>query len=679
MKLYFYLLTLPALLITLTLFSQSSKPGVSKEPAWITKRNIDYSNTSLDKEAQDGYIEMDFENQVYLAEQSEYFRRSKKILSQAGVQNGSEISVSFNPSFQQLIFHSIHILRSGAILDKLKLSNIKIVQQEKELDNFIYNGVLDAVLILDDVRKGDIIEYSYTIKGYNPIFKNKYADEYNMNFSVPLYEIYYKLVVPPGRKMNFKNDNQAPEPVLTTEHGQQVFEWNKKNIAPLPIQDYTPSWYDPNAKILVSEYTSWKEVNDWALELFPVKKELSSGVQNKIKEIETSCHTDAEKAQAALRFVQDDIRYMGIEMGVNSHRPADPSKVFAQRFGDCKEKSYLLSCMLRAMHIDASPVLINTVDKKNLENLLPSSRDFDHVTVRVKLDGVYYWYDPTIAFQRGDIKDLFYPDYQSGLVIADSTTALTSIAFRNNSYQHINEYFRVTDMKGNGTLTVTTTYKGADADRIRDDFNNSSIAELMTSYQKFYASYYEDIKADSITYTDNDSTGIFTSREYYSIPKFWMEEKDNRSIFSFSAFSINSTLRRVKEKQRHMPFSLVFPAKFRETLTIELPRTWTVTESDNQIKNTSYAYNYKFYCVDNIVHLDADYENLKDHVTVEEAPAYFKDIDLSQDFASFEISSGNDLATAKSTPAGNKSSSNFISFLVIGAIAIGVAWWNKRR
>jgi hypothetical protein len=70
------------------------------------------------------------------------------------------------------------------------------------------------------------------------------------------------------------------------------------------------------------------------------------------------------------------------------------------------------------------------------------------VTVRVKLDGVYYWYDPTIAFQRGDIKDLFYPDYQSGLVIADSTTALTSIAFRNNSYQHINEYFRVNRYEG---------------------------------------------------------------------------------------------------------------------------------------------------------------------------------------------------------------------------------------
>ena len=111
-------------------------------------------------------------------------------------------------------------------------------------------------------------------------------------------------------------------------------------------------------------------------------------MQKKIKEIETANSSDEEKTKAALQFVQDDIRYMGIEIGENSHKPADPSKVFAQRFGDCKEKSYLLCVMLRAMNIDASPVLINTVSKKSISELLPAPTDFDHLTVRVKLDNL---------------------------------------------------------------------------------------------------------------------------------------------------------------------------------------------------------------------------------------------------------------------------------------------------
>ncbi len=202
MKLYLYLfVTLTTFLFSTSVFSQSEKITVTKEPVWITKNTIDYSKKLLDKDAADGYIDISLEKQVYLAEQSEYIRRSKKIISQAGVQNGSEISVSFDPSYEQLTFHSIRIIRNGETLDRLQLSKIKTLHQEKELSSFIYNGLLDAVLIMDDVRQGDIIEYSYTVKGFNPIFKNKFASEFHLDYAVPVYEIYYKLIVPQQRKI----------------------------------------------------------------------------------------------------------------------------------------------------------------------------------------------------------------------------------------------------------------------------------------------------------------------------------------------------------------------------------------------------------------------------------------------------------------------------------------------
>ncbi len=175
------------LLIDDCLFSQQSRPVIAKEPSWITVNKIDYYKTDLDKSASDGYMDISFEKQVLLADQSRYYRSSRKIISGAGVQNGSEISVSYDPSYEQLIFHSIRILRSNETINKLQLSKFKIVHQEQELTNFIYNGLLNAVLILEDVRQGDIIEYSYTIKGFNPIFKNKYSDTYGMNFGVPLF------------------------------------------------------------------------------------------------------------------------------------------------------------------------------------------------------------------------------------------------------------------------------------------------------------------------------------------------------------------------------------------------------------------------------------------------------------------------------------------------------------
>jgi transglutaminase-like putative cysteine protease len=677
MKQYCFLFIFQLLVLNGLLFSQQSRPVVSKEPSWISINKVDYSQTSLDKDAKDGYINISLEKQISLAEKSRYTRSSRKIISQAGVQNGSEISVSYDPSYEQLIFHSIRIIRKDETINKLDLSKIKVVHQEEDMTDFIYNGQLDAILILEDVRQGDIIEYSYTLKGFNPIFKNKYSDSYSMNFGVPIYQVYYKLAVPAGRKINIKYLNQQPVATVSAVGGQQVYEWRSNNIPSVVLQDFMPSWYDPYSQVLVSEFNSWKEVNNWAMELFPAKKTLSAPLQKKIGEIEKDYTNDADRTKAALQFVQDDIRYMGIEMGENSHKPADPSKIFAQRFGDCKEKSYLLCCMLNAMNIDACPVLINTVSKKNINALLPAPTNFDHVTVRIKLDSQFYWFDPTISYQRGDIKNIFYPDYQAGLVIDAATDTLNAIEFRNISSVHVKEYFKVSAMSGGGTLVVTSTFQGSEADDLRNAFNSETISEKMTSYQKFYATYFEDIKADSLTFTDDDSTGIFTTKEYYSIPNFWTLEKSGMKKFSFSAFTINSVIYKPKEKERTMPFRLLYPAKYTEELVIDLPEDWKVTDSETHLKNSNFTLNSRFYCLLNQVYLTTEYESLKDHTTLEESAKYFKDLKEYDDAADFEISSGDDTLLKKD--GGNSAVNILTAVVLIGALFAAVAWWSKKH
>ncbi|MEO7524575.1 MAG: DUF3857 domain-containing transglutaminase family protein [Ferruginibacter sp.] len=674
----FFLFILEILFGPGLLFAQPGKVSISTEPGWVTKNNYDFSKTSLDKEAIDGYIDIAIDKQVYLSDQTEYIKRSIRIISQAGVQNGSQVSVSFDPAYQQLSFHSIHIIRKGAILERLRLADIKTVHQEKELNNFIYNGALDAVLIVDDVRQGDILEYSYSRKGFNPIFKNKFTTTFNLQFSFPVYELYFKLIVPAGRKINIKNLNETLQPVFSTYNGQQVYVWQKTNSRALTLQDDTPSWFDPYAQVLISEYNNWKEVNEWALELFPAKKILSADVQQKIAEIKEQCKSDEERTQAALMFVQDDIRYMGIEMGQNSHKPADPSKIFSQRFGDCKEKSYLLCCMLRAMNIEASPVLINTTVKKSILEWLPAPTDFDHVTVRAKLNDVYYWFDPTIAYQRGDIKNLYFPDYQAGLVVSEDIDALTTITHRNVSSVKVKEYFKVASMAGGGTLFVTTIYQGDPAGNVRNDFNEQSIKELMTTYQKFYARYYENIKADSLDFEDDDRTGNFTVREYYSIPDFWTVDKGSINRFSFSAFVIDAILSRPKERDRTMPFSLSFPAKYNEEVIVELPKDWAVTDNDVHLKNSCFVFNSKLFCTNNKVHLQTNYESYKDHSTIDDSRAYFKDLAKYDLESSVELSSGKDDVAVKSS-SNSSSGKNILTGLLVAALIIGVVVYTQKK
>src|ERR1043166_10158210 len=103
MKLACVALSIFGLLCFYNLNAQNKKPRALPEPGWITKVAVDYNASSLDKEAEDGYIDLDYEKQVSLPAQCVYVRRSLRILSEAGVQNASEISISFDPSYQQLI------------------------------------------------------------------------------------------------------------------------------------------------------------------------------------------------------------------------------------------------------------------------------------------------------------------------------------------------------------------------------------------------------------------------------------------------------------------------------------------------------------------------------------------------------------------------------------------------
>jgi len=605
---------------------QNSKLRSSEEPSWITNNTIDYNNTKLEEDAEDGYMDLRFEKQVSLSQQSRFYKKTLKILSEAGVQNSSEISVNFDPAYEQLTFHVIRIIRDGKSLNKLQLSNFKIIQQEKELSKHMYDGSLTALLVLDDVRKGDIIEYSYSIRGFNPIFNNKYADVYDCRYGVPIANLFYKLMIPANRNVIIKNRQTTITPAISKVNNETMYEWKLTNIPALYVENKTPGWYDPFGSIIISEFQSWNEVSRWASALFPRDIKLSPELQAKINSIKKTCNDDETRVLSALRFVQDDIRYMAVETGINSHKPNNPNKIFVQRFGDCKDKSYLLTTMLYAMGIEAYPVLINTVDKKTVNEMLPSALAFDHCTVQVKVNGKTYWFDPTISFQRGSINDIAYPDYQTGLVVNESNTGLSSIPFHDSGLNDIKEIINVPDKFGTASLKVITRFTGSFADDARSNFNNNSLSEIKNKYKDFYAGYFDKITVDSLQYKNDDITGAFTTTEYYTIKNIWTNE-DGKDKISLSSYIIEGALSKPADKNRTMPFRLTYPAHFKEQVEINMPEDWPISNFNDRVSCASFNLTANGRSEGNKVILNYEYENLKDNVMPGETASFFSRYD----------------------------------------------------
>ena len=121
----------------------------------------------------------------------------------------------------------------------------------------------------------------------------------------------------------------------------------------------------------------------WGAQMFDVGTPGAGALRTWIERTVAKTGSGAELVLPASRFVQDDIRYLGIEVGMARRRPTAPDQVFEQRYGDCKDKTALLVAMLRLGGLAAYPALVSSTQGPDLDQWVPSPDAFDHAIVRV--------------------------------------------------------------------------------------------------------------------------------------------------------------------------------------------------------------------------------------------------------------------------------------------------------
>ncbi len=83
-------------------------------------------------------------------------------------------------------------------------------------------------------------------------------------------------------------------------------------------------------------------------------------MQQKVRALTAGLPDTLSKIRTLAAFAQRDVRYVAIEIGIGGHQPHAAPEVFANRYGDCKDKAMLLSAMLRDIGIESYYVLVHT-------------------------------------------------------------------------------------------------------------------------------------------------------------------------------------------------------------------------------------------------------------------------------------------------------------------------------
>jgi hypothetical protein len=131
-------------------------------------------------------------------------------------------------------------------------------------------------------------------------------------------------------------------------------------------------------------FLTWDQMAKWQTSLANGKRETTPDISNKVAEITAGKNTAQLKMEAIAQFIQKDIRYVAVEIGVGGWQPHAAGDIFTHRYGDCKDKVTLMSTMLKLTGIDSYYLFINT-ERGAIGPQTPPMRMFDHAILAIKL------------------------------------------------------------------------------------------------------------------------------------------------------------------------------------------------------------------------------------------------------------------------------------------------------
>jgi hypothetical protein len=613
------------------------------------------------------YLLSDRQVRVAASGVDDYHRVIWTAVSTAGVQGASEVAISFDPAYQQLVIHDVRLLRDGREMRRLAAGDVRLIHAERELSARIYQGRLTALVFLEDLRVGDTVDYAYTLEGQNPILGGRFSSELALSFGTPVHRMRYRILMPKGRPLRIKAQHTRLVPRIVELPQETSYLWEASDVPERAWEEGQPRWYDISPRVSVGEFGTWGVVADLLTALFEHQLHGGAEVERLATELRSTNPRPEARLRAATRFVQDEVRYLGIEMGPSSHEPHPPEQTLAQRYGDCKDKALLLVALLRRLGIDAAPALVNTRAGRSLDQAQPSPFAFNHAIVEVRLQKHTVWIDATASQQGGAPLTWPPPPFERALVLRRGTRGLVSIPplVLDRPETIVDESYELR-RDGSARLAVKTRYRGREADEMRGSLATEARADVAKRYLDYYSHSDSDIRsAGDLRFDDDREDNVVTVTEGYDLPTFWKD-----GIRDVWAWSVSDELRRPSTLQRKTPFALTHPVYVEHTISVRPAPAFDRQGCGGSAGGPLFAYESTCRVIGDRLLLTRRYRSLRDHVEPSEIDDYVAALDAADGVVRLRRRS----AGIRTGPSPSSSDEAWVGLALTSMVLAAFAW-----
>ena len=284
----------------------------------------------------------------------------------------NEISMPFDPLYERVFVNYLRVLdEKGEKIAEGELANYYVTNSTDEI---VMSQKKELRMPVPSLRPGCTVEYAVT---YETLGKPE-----RMQFQLR------KLASDIPTRLAFAGLRGKTEAVTTmTANGAETLPdtpgmrfFFAKNPDPLTTYSAMPpdisfvpcAWFGAAGRTWSDECGEFVKSVGTLLEPSPV-------AAARVKSLLGDTYTQDEAVKKISAFVRDSLTYQGLLFGVRAMVPNTCETILSNRYGDCKDHSYLLMQMLNAAGVKAHLALVDT--NRNVNTSMPDTFQFNHMIV----------------------------------------------------------------------------------------------------------------------------------------------------------------------------------------------------------------------------------------------------------------------------------------------------------
>jgi transglutaminase-like putative cysteine protease len=444
------------------------------------------------------------------------------------------------------------------------------------------------------------IEQTYTIK-YKGMLD--YPDNSILSPGVSTEHFLYSVEVPTNMGLRYKVLNYSANPVKEQLNEMTTYTWDLKNLKAVkreansgPTDRYFPVIRVAPNKFSLAGYagdmTSWKNFGQWSYDLIGKDNQLSEKSATIIRDLVKNAKSDDEKMRIIYRYLQRNMRYVSIQLGIGGFKPFSADFVQEKKYGDCKALSNYMQAALQTVGIKSYYAIINA-----RTNATPAMEDFpsspfNHVILCVPQKNDTIWLECTSSTADfGVLGD--FTENRKALLVTENGGVLVSTpgsrAAANTFSTHTN--VEVSE-DGSGSLSTVLKSSGEFKQEQLYSVHQKSADEM----RKYFIKGLEWKTPDrsEIVAGNRDETPYITSAKMH-YDQFYIFKAGSKMflpsrVYNFFDETINDNSKRKQD------YFFSYPYIKTDTVSFSLPKGYLVEElpKGKAINNAFAKYNSRY-------------------------------------------------------------------------------------